>query len=137
MLSLEVEPSFTVDRVKEELHDRGEDPPDGQRLIFAGKQLEDGRNLSDYNIKSECTITLVTRLRGGGDGRFEVTIMLPDSRYLTVRLESSDTIRYLKARIEEIENIPATAQDIVYGGAKLQNAKSLADYGCGERQPSN
>ena len=126
-IKLGVEPSDTIEKVKKKIQEKEGFPPEQQRLLFAGNELENNKTLADYKVINQSTLHLVLRLRGDRKV-MQIFVKTLTGNTTNLSVEPSDTIEKVKKKIQEKEGFPPEQQRLLFAGNELENNKTLADY---------
>mmetsp|Transcript_22619 Transcript_22619/g.45947 ORF Transcript_22619/g.45947 Transcript_22619/m.45947 type:complete len:344 (+) Transcript_22619:149-1180(+) len=127
-VAIEVEEGESIEEVKAKIAEKEGIPPEQQRLIFGGQQLQDSKTLDDYDVGDDSTLHLVLRLRGG----MQLFVKTLTGKTVAIEVEEGESIEEVKAKIAEKEGIPPEQQRLIFGGQQLQDSKTLDDYDVGD-----
>ena len=123
---LMVERSYTIKAVKSIIQHKEGIPPDQQRLIYAGKELEEEKTLGDYGVRERATLHLVLKLT-------PIFVETPLGKTITLSVDASDTIGNIKARLQDKEAISADQQQLMFNGEELEDDRTVGYYNIHER----
>jgi len=127
-VSIEVEEGESIEDVKAKIAEKEGIPPEQQRLIFGGQQLQDSKTIDDYDVGDDATLHLVLRLRGG----MQLFVKTLTGKTVSIEVEEGESIEDVKAKIAEKEGIPPEQQRLIFGGQQLQDSKTIDDYDVGD-----
>jgi ubiquitin C len=123
-ISLNVDPNNTVEEIKKMVEDKEGIPPKDQRLLFNGKELDDGPTLNDCGIKHGSNLDLDLDLEG-----MQIYVKDWKKNKSSFDVVSSETLESVKAKIQEEKSIPLEQQYIIFGGELLEDdSRTLSDY---------
>ena len=123
-ITFDVDPRTKVECLKEMIHDKEGIPPSEQRLIFAGKQLEEGNTLEDYSIQRHSILHLCAKIIGG----MQIFVKTLTGKHITLDVDPNDRIEDVKAKIQDKEGIPPRQQRLIFAGKQLEEGNTLEDY---------
>ena len=127
IITVDFEPLFTVENVKTIIYNKEKAPIEQQKFFYRGQELLNEKTLTYYGIQRNSTIHLVLEnLSPGNDMKIFVKFLT--GKTLILDVEKSDTIKNIKAQIQNIEGIPIDKQTLIFSSKLLEDDKTLSDY---------
>ena len=123
-VTMEVDAKDSIANVKAKVHDKEGVPPEDQRLLYCGRQLEDEYTIDDYQIENNSTLHLVMRLRGG----MCIFVKTLNGKTITIEVDAEEEVSKIKAKIKDKEGIPPHEQRLIYAGKQLEDKEKLSSY---------